>query len=144
MSARFLADEQFDFAINNALRALGHNVVHARQLCRNKRGDGITDEALFQYAQRQNRILLTQNAQDFLALAAEQGWHRGIIVHRFAKKYDVQKIAKEIDAIVKGYPRGDMTGSVERVPKSVPVKNRRKRSQNRGRGRSGPGAPPAK
>jgi predicted nuclease of predicted toxin-antitoxin system len=71
MEARLLADEQFDVAVSNHLRALGHDVVTVGQLNVSKTGDGWTDEDVVNEGIRNRRIIMTDNVKDFRALAAD-------------------------------------------------------------------------
>jgi predicted nuclease of predicted toxin-antitoxin system len=60
----------------DVLRAAGHDVVSVAELNRN----GAPDNEVFSLAQELDRVLLTHNAADFLALARHYGSHAGLIV----------------------------------------------------------------
>ncbi|MEM8639776.1 MAG: DUF5615 family PIN-like protein [Cyanobacteria bacterium P01_G01_bin.54] len=76
MSLFLLIDEdsQAKYLVN-LLRAAGHDVVTA-----NEAGImGLPDEEVLDYARQQNRVVLTRNCGDFLALHQLQPVHPGIL-----------------------------------------------------------------
>lgn len=106
MEASFLADEHFDSACCNRLRAKGHDVITVRSLNVDKRGDGWSDAGdgwsdaeVLAEARRLNRVLLTDNVRDFRKLHREVHWHEGIVI--CAPEADAQKKADRIDRIVR-------------------------------------------
>jgi predicted nuclease of predicted toxin-antitoxin system len=65
---RLLLDEMFPVAIAKALRDAGHDVVAAQE---QSQLQGIADSLLLAEAQRRGRAIITENASDFVPLAAE-------------------------------------------------------------------------
>ena len=61
---RFLIDEMFSAAVARHLRDLGHDARHVRDLGL----AGSTDDELLAVATAQDRVVVTENAVDFLAL----------------------------------------------------------------------------
>ena len=132
--AALLTDEHFPRAVVDALRRLGHDVETVRQHSADKRGDGLSDEAVLRLAARFERILVTQNHRHFLRLHREQcvGGHAGIVSCRVLPRASAKRQAKWIDEALKAHPR--WTGQFVRVPVEPevpetprPPKRRRKR-----------------
>lgn len=78
MTCRFYADENFAGAAVLALRALGHDVLTARE---NGQADlGIPDEQVLEFATTTQRALLTFNRKHFLRLHRHDPHHGGIVI----------------------------------------------------------------
>lgn len=76
--ARFYTDEQFPFPVVRFLRAFGHDVLTVQEA--GNANQGIPDEDVLAFAIDDNRIILTLNRDDFIALHRLQPDHTGIIV----------------------------------------------------------------
>lgn len=76
--ARFYTDEQFPFPVVRFLRAFGHDVLTVQEA--GNANQGIPDEDVLAFAIDDNRIILTLNRDDFIALHRLQPDHAGIIV----------------------------------------------------------------
>ncbi|NEO82813.1 MAG: hypothetical protein F6J87_00910 [Spirulina sp. SIO3F2] len=76
MSLFLLIDEdsQAKYLVN-LLRAAGHDVVTANEV----EIMGLPDEEVLNYARQQNRVVLTRNCGDFLALHQVNPKHPGIL-----------------------------------------------------------------
>ena len=77
---KLLVDEMYDPEIAEALRALGHDVVHASERAELKSAG---DEVVFSCAQTEQRVIFTNNVRDFmpivnLALQGDGAFH-GIV-----------------------------------------------------------------
>lgn len=75
---RFLADESCDFAIVRALRSAGHDVTAVAQQHR-----GATDAAVMDLADREGRILLTEDKDFGQIHYARRDGTRSVILIRF-------------------------------------------------------------
>ena len=75
--ASFYADENFRYPVVEALRRLGHDVLTCEEAGR--AGQGIPDEEVLADAAAMDRILLTQDRDDFIALHRRGLPHRGIV-----------------------------------------------------------------
>ena len=62
---KLLVDEMYDPEIAEALRALGHDVVHASERAELKSAG---DETVFSVAQNEQRVIFTNNARDFMPI----------------------------------------------------------------------------
>ncbi|MDF0556605.1 DUF5615 family PIN-like protein [Kamptonema sp. UHCC 0994] len=76
--ARFYTDEQFPFPVVRFLRNFGHDVLTVQEA--GNANQGIPDEDVLAFAIDDNRIILTLNRDDFIALHRLQPDHAGIIV----------------------------------------------------------------
>lgn len=76
--ARFYTDEDFSIPCGDALAALGHDVLTARDA--GQAGIGVPDEAVLEFATVQGRAVLTHNRRDFRRLHAVGSRHAGIII----------------------------------------------------------------
>jgi predicted nuclease of predicted toxin-antitoxin system len=99
--ARLYADEQFPVQVVFALRKLGHDVVTVRETCVDKRGDGMTDKQVLDYAIVHRRCVLTENHSDFRVLHNGNSNHKGIIACAFVKKSVAKTRARGIDRRIK-------------------------------------------
>lgn len=80
MKARLLLDEHFDRRVQVVLSRKGFDIVHLRDTCEDKSGDGIEDEQVLDQAIRDRRVLVTDNICDFRPLAAAKPWHYGVLL----------------------------------------------------------------
>lgn len=64
--ARLYADGQFPKEVSEFLQEMGHNVLTVQEA--GNANLGIPDEAVLEYAIRNNRIVVTLNRQDFIRL----------------------------------------------------------------------------
>lgn len=80
MKARLLLDEHFDRRVQAILSRKGFDIVHLRDTCEDKSGDGIADEQVLDQAIREKRVLVTDNVCDFRPLAAAKPWHYGVVL----------------------------------------------------------------
>ena len=75
---RFLADENCDFAVVRALRAVGHDVVAIAEI-----SPRATDEVVMELAIREGRILLVEDKDFGQLVHANQGASGGVFLLRF-------------------------------------------------------------
>jgi predicted nuclease of predicted toxin-antitoxin system len=66
---KLLVDEMYDPEIAEALRALGHDVVHASERAESKSAG---DETIFTIAQNEQRAIFTNNVRDFMPLGNKE------------------------------------------------------------------------
>ena len=64
--ARLYADENFPFQVVEHLRGLGHDVLTTLEA--EQAGRSVPDDEVVDFASRQERVLLTLNRWDFVAL----------------------------------------------------------------------------
>ncbi|MEG3841329.1 DUF5615 family PIN-like protein [Microcoleus sp. herbarium14] len=76
--ARFYTDENFPLAVVELLRALGHDVLTAREA--GNANLQIPDEDVLAFADSNNRTVLTRNRRHFMRLHLQNSDHAGIIV----------------------------------------------------------------
>ena len=62
---KLLVDEMYDPEIAEALRAFGHDVVHASERAELKSAG---DETVFSVAQKEQRVIFTNNVRDFIPI----------------------------------------------------------------------------
>lgn len=73
---RLLVDEDTQARrLLDALRQAGHDVLSVAEWG----GNGLPDAQVFAHAQHQQRVLLTHNVVDFLALARQAPQHAGVL-----------------------------------------------------------------
>ena len=75
---RFLLDHDVPDDLSYLLNELGHEVILLRQAL----PGNSPDEAVFQFAQEHDCLLLTCNRDDFLRLASSKHHHRIVVVIR--------------------------------------------------------------
>lgn len=85
---KFYSNENLPFAIVKALRELGYDVVTSLEA--GNANQGIPDEKVLTYATANNRIVITLNRDDFIALHRSGVHHSGIIVCKDNREYQVQ------------------------------------------------------
>jgi hypothetical protein len=76
--ARLYGDEDFDHAVLEALRDLGHDVLSAQEA--GQAGQSVPDLDVLAFATQQGRAVLTFNRRHFIALHRKIQTHFGIIV----------------------------------------------------------------
>jgi uncharacterized protein with PIN domain len=76
--ARFYTDENFPLAVVELLRALGHDVLTAREA--GNANLQIPDEDVLAFAASNYRTVLTRNRRHFMRLHIENSDHNGIVV----------------------------------------------------------------
>jgi hypothetical protein len=118
--SRLLADEHLPDPVTFRLRRLGHDVARMRDLCEDKSGDGDDDETVLKLAISQNRVVVTENCKDFLALHRRFPKHAGIIGSK--QFFDWKDQAKQIDAAIRSIllRQGTLDGMYVRVPYDEP------------------------
>lgn len=75
---RFYANENSPRPVVERLRALGHDVLTAREA--GNAGQGIPDPDVVRFAKADGRAVLTLNRRDFIRLHARDAAHEGIVV----------------------------------------------------------------
>lgn len=97
MSLRLLIDEDTQYrAIVEALRASQHDVLTANEAALT----GQPDSIVLDFARQENRILLTRNCKDFLALHQNNPSHPGILAIYQDRNYSKDMtIAEVVNAI---------------------------------------------
>lgn len=110
--ARFYANENFPRQGDEALRALGHDVLTTHEAGRS--GQAISDADVFAFATTSGRAVLALNRRDFIRLHGVTPDHAGIVVRTHDPDPDAQ--ARRIDAAVRS--AGELAGSlrVNRAP----------------------------
>ena len=76
--ASFYANENFPRRTEEALRALGHDVLTTQEA--GNAGQAIPDHEVLEFATRTGRVVLTLNRRDFIRLHKHEGAHAGIVV----------------------------------------------------------------
>jgi predicted nuclease of predicted toxin-antitoxin system len=110
--AGFYADEQFPLPLVKLLRAMGHDILTVQEAGRaNQR---IPDAQVLADAKALNRVVLTQNRDDFFRLHRLQPDHTGIIACKF--DLDRERAARNIDRAIASTPSFD--GNLIRVNRS--------------------------
>ncbi len=74
--ARLFADEDFDYAVVQQLRALGHDVRTVQEAGKT----GEADAGVLSFAVANGRAVITHNRRHFVNLHRRGGKHSGIIV----------------------------------------------------------------
>jgi hypothetical protein len=95
--AAFYADENFPLPVVEALRRLGHDVVTAVEA--GQANLGIPDDGVLAFATQTQRVVLTVNRWDFVALHSRRPDHAGIVV--CSQDDDAPRQASAIDAAVR-------------------------------------------
>lgn len=86
--ARFYSDEDLAFALVKALREFNHDVLTSLEA--GNANQGIPDEEVLAYATANNRIVITNNRDDFIALHRSAVNHYGIVVCKSDRDYQGQ------------------------------------------------------
>ena len=111
--ALLYSNENFPFPVVEKLRQLGHNVLTMQDA--DQTGQSMPDEAVLDFANEANRILLTLNRKHFIRLHNQQNHHNGIIVCLFDPNFD--NLAYEIHEVVKENPK--LSGQLVRINRSL-------------------------
>jgi predicted nuclease of predicted toxin-antitoxin system len=82
---RFYSNENFPIVMVNLLRADGHDVLTSYEA--GQANQRIPDDQVLQYATAENRILITENRQDFIDLHRETKFHSGMIIFKSDRDY---------------------------------------------------------
>ncbi|MBW4668130.1 MAG: DUF5615 family PIN-like protein [Cyanomargarita calcarea GSE-NOS-MK-12-04C] len=85
MALQFYSNENFPLVMVNLLRAEGHDVLTSYEA--GEANQGIPDDQVLQYAKATNRILITENRQDFIDLHCTVSNHAGIIIFKYDRDY---------------------------------------------------------
>jgi predicted nuclease of predicted toxin-antitoxin system len=85
MALQFYSNENFPLVMVNLLRAEGHDVLTSYEA--GQANQGIPDDQVLQYAKATNRILITENRQDFIDLHCTVPDHAGIIIFKYDRDY---------------------------------------------------------
>jgi predicted nuclease of predicted toxin-antitoxin system len=97
---RLLLDEDSGArSLLNALRSQGHDVERVVDIP--TLGPGATDDAVFQYAVADNRVLISKNGADFIEIATRPGapQHPGIFVVHYAEDGSALPVATIVRAV---------------------------------------------
>ena len=109
--AAFYADENFRYPVVAALRLLGHDVLTCQEAGR--ADQGIEDATVLADALSMNRVLLTQNRNDFKKLHRQGLPHQGIVGCTYDA--DAEALALRIaEAVAREEPGGRWLASVVR------------------------------
>jgi predicted nuclease of predicted toxin-antitoxin system len=85
MALQFYSNENFPIAMVNLLRAEDYDVLTSYEA--GQANQSIPDDRVLQYATTTNRILITENHQDFIDLHRITPEHPGIIIFKFDRDY---------------------------------------------------------
>ncbi len=104
--ARLYSNENFPFPTVEELRKLGHEVLTTLESGR--AGQRIPDDAVLEFANSAQRILITLNRKHFINLHKSNPDHFGIIVCTFDSNFGA--LAKRIDDALKtiAEPKGKL------------------------------------
>lgn len=94
--AHLYADENFSRPVADLLRGLGHDVLTAKEA--GNANQGIPDEEVLAFADRNGRAVLTFNRPDFIRLHRLQPNHNGIIV--CSEDFDRERLASRINEAI--------------------------------------------
>jgi predicted nuclease of predicted toxin-antitoxin system len=85
MALQFYSNENFPIVMVNLLRAEGHDVLTSYEA--GQANQRIPDDQVLHYATATNRILITENRQDFIDLHRNTTNHPGIIIFKSDRDY---------------------------------------------------------
>ncbi len=85
MALQFYSNENFPIVMVNLLRAEGHDVLTSYEA--GQANQRIPDDQVLRYAAANNRILITENRQDFIDLHRNTTPHPGIIIFKSDRDY---------------------------------------------------------
>jgi predicted nuclease of predicted toxin-antitoxin system len=85
MALQFYSNENFPIVMVNLLRAEGHDVLTSYEA--GQANQRIPDDQVLRYATATNRILITENRQDFIDLHRNTTNHPGIIIFKSDRDY---------------------------------------------------------
>lgn len=107
--AWFYADENFPLPVVETLRRLGHDVITVAKT--GKSGQSWPDISVLEFAEHDNRAVLTFNRKHFIRLHEQHNRHAGIIVCSFDPDFD--QLASRIHAT--GYDAKSLEGQLIRI-----------------------------
>jgi len=88
---RFFIDECISPALARALNSSGeHDAIHPRDRGRLRE----SDHAVFKFAIDEDRIIVTENADDFRKLAARVELHPGVVILPSVKRDDAERLLR--------------------------------------------------
>jgi hypothetical protein len=79
--ARLYANENFPLPVVLELRRLGHDVLTIGET--GKGGQSVPDEAVLEFATREQRAVVTLNRKHFIRLHAQRPGHGGVVACTF-------------------------------------------------------------
>jgi predicted nuclease of predicted toxin-antitoxin system len=85
MALQFYSNENFPIVMVHLLRAEGHDVLTSYEA--GQANQRIPDDQVLHYATATNRILITENRQDFIDLHRNTTNHPGIIIFKSDRDY---------------------------------------------------------
>lgn len=112
--ALLYTNENFPLPVAQELRRLGHDVLTIQEA--GNAGDALPDEAVLEFATRQQRALVTLNRRHFVRLHLAQPDHAGIVVCTFDP--DFVRQAQRIHEVLEGEPQ--LAGKLLRVQRPNP------------------------
>ena len=86
--ARFYANENLPIALVKALREFNHDVLTSNEA--GNANQGIPDEEVLAYATANERIVISFNRDDFIALHRSRSNHCGIVICKDDRDYQGQ------------------------------------------------------
>ena len=95
--ARLFADEDFSLPVVEELRRLGHDVITVMEI--GKANQRWPDDAVFTFALRDQRAILTKNRRHFYKLHAQNPAHSGIVA--CSETPDFLGVAQKIHAAIR-------------------------------------------
>jgi hypothetical protein len=107
--ARLYSNENFPLPAVEELRQLGHDVLTIQET--GKAGQAMTDEEVLDFANKENRILLTLNRRHFIRLHQRKRPHSGIFTCTFDS--DFSALAERIDHALR--EEADFTKKIIRI-----------------------------
>jgi len=107
--ASFYANENFPIKVVQYLREMGYDVLTSHEA--GNANQRIPDEDVLVYAAKAERILLTLNRRDFIAVHEKSFHHAGIIV--CTQNIDLREQSDQIHEAVQEL--GDLTGKLLRI-----------------------------
>lgn len=106
--ARFVVDEALPRSLADAMRKSGHEVIHVRDIGM----QGASDVAVYDYAQRQEAILVTPDLEFGDIRNFPPGTHCGIVLLRMPKVVTAAWLAKEVARLIGGLGEVDLRGNL--------------------------------
>ncbi len=113
--ARIYANENFDFAVVELLRALNHDVLTTKDA--GNANQKIPDDAVLAFANAEKRVVVTFNYQDFKQLHRLSPQHSGIVICTEDK--DLVALSQRIQLAIES-SAGGFDGKLIRVNRPNP------------------------
>jgi hypothetical protein len=107
--ARLYANENFPLAVVEELRRLGHDVLTTQDT--GQAGQATSDEAVLDFALREERSVLTMNRKHFFRMHREGKTHAGVIGCTFDA--DFVGLARRIDKAIAA--QAQLAGALIRI-----------------------------